>query len=102
MVRDPPVNGDNATQWANWSSTPGLKWIDHEANLDQLKQSVNVRLVEKSAAGLGELVLHIGCGTGAASVDFTLMGRAFGEYTCAKKKQFLTPCRNDFFGFAPA
>ncbi len=100
MVRDPSVDGDNAAQEAYWSSTPSLKWIDHETNLDLLMQSVNDRLVEKSAPRLGELVLDIGCGTGATSFDFALMGRAFGEYTCAKKKQYLTPCRHDFFGFA--
>ena len=58
------LGGPNADQAEYWS-TGGQSWIDHEADQDQLLAPATEAVLEKAALQPGAKVLDIGCGTGA-------------------------------------
>ena len=58
----------NADQKKYWNSNAGKKWVKFQDELDQLLESVNDRLIQRSNIELGERVLDIGCGTGATTM----------------------------------
>jgi SAM-dependent methyltransferase len=62
---------DNKIQANYWSSTPGLKWIKFEEELDVVFDQVNQELIRRANPQSGEHVLDIGCGTGATSRAFS-------------------------------
>ncbi len=67
---------NNDDQEEYWNSPAGQKWIDHQAEMDNLLSTVKDRLLEKANLQPGEHVLDIGCGTGATTLE---IARQVGE-----------------------
>lgn len=63
-----PASAANAEQAVYWNSAPGLKWVENEALLDGMMAAVLERLLGLAAPRPGEVVLDIGCGTGASTL----------------------------------
>jgi cyclopropane fatty-acyl-phospholipid synthase-like methyltransferase len=60
---------NNDDQEEYWNSPAGQKWIDHQAEMDNLLSTVKDRLLKKANLQPGEHVLDIGCGTGATTLE---------------------------------
>jgi ubiquinone/menaquinone biosynthesis C-methylase UbiE len=59
----------NSDQEAYWNSNAGRKWVEFQDELDRLLERVNDRLLQRCKIELGERVVDIGCGTGAATMS---------------------------------
>ncbi len=59
----------NATEIAYWNGPGGERWLNSQHLLDKLLTEVAEILLERTAAGVGESVLDIGCGCGATSIE---------------------------------
>lgn len=60
-----PANVDQAEYW---NSAAGQKWATFQAALDQRFQPLTDGLLARAAAGAGERVVDVGCGTGATTL----------------------------------
>lgn len=79
MTSDAAPNRD---QVEFWNSASGRKWVDHQGWMDETLGGVLDCLLESAALRSGEVVLDVGCGTGAttlaAAVAVGPEGRAEG------------------------
>jgi SAM-dependent methyltransferase len=62
--------GSNAAQQEYWNTVAGPRWVGLAGFVERRVQPVNALLLARSGISPGESVLEIGCGTGAATVDF--------------------------------
>jgi SAM-dependent methyltransferase len=62
--------GGNAAQQEYWNTVAGPRWVGLAGFVERRVQPVNALLLARSGILPGEIVLEIGCGTGAATVDF--------------------------------
>lgn len=60
----------NAEQADFWTEGAGRDWITYETQLDALFGGVNKALLQTAAPQGGQMVLDVGCGTGATSREF--------------------------------
>ena len=58
----------NAAQRDYWNTVAGPRWVGLGGFVERRAEPVNALLLARSAVGLGEQVLEIGCGTGATTV----------------------------------
>lgn len=63
------VDDTNADQIAYWNGPVGLRWLARQEMQDRLLAPIMDPLLERASAGAGEVVLDIGCGCGATSID---------------------------------
>lgn len=73
---------DNADQKAFWTNAAGPKWLAHQAALDHNMQPVLDGVLTRADLKKGQVVLDIGCGTGASALRAAEavgpMGHVFG------------------------
>src|SRR5947209_13281393 len=58
----------NAAQLEYWNTVAGPRWVGLAGYVEKRMEKVNDLLVERSGVAPGEMVLEVGCGTGAATV----------------------------------
>jgi SAM-dependent methyltransferase len=68
--------GANEAQQEYWNTVAGPRWVGLAGFVERRVGAVNDLLLTRSAVAIGEKVLEIGCGTGAATVPFA---EAVGE-----------------------
>ncbi len=59
----------NEAQIEYWNAASGLKWVKHQATLDRQIGPHGEAMLEHAAPQPGEVVLDIGCGCGAVTLD---------------------------------
>ena len=64
----PAADERNAAEIAYWNGPGGARWLKSQHTLDRLLAELAEILLERTAAGVGEFVLDIGCGCGATSI----------------------------------
>ena len=60
----------NSEQAEFWSDGAGLDWVTFDTQLDELFAGVNAALIKQAAPKPTDIILDIGCGTGATTRDF--------------------------------
>lgn len=71
----------NKAQQEYWSSSAGLKWIEHELALDAAMAGILEVMLDAAALTTSDHVLDVGCGTGASTICTAQMlsnGKAVG------------------------
>ena len=72
----------NTAQHEYWNTVAGPRWVGLDGFVERRIGAVNELLLARSKLNLGESVLEIGCGTGAATVPFAEAvgpeGKVFG------------------------
>ncbi len=58
----------NQAQEDYWTSSAGLKWLEHEAALDTAMAGLLDLMLNAANIGAGDRVVDIGCGTGASTI----------------------------------
>lgn len=71
----------NQEQSAFWNATPGTKWVDYQAQLDQQLRSLGDAMLAAADIRLGQRVLDVGCGCGATALEAAAMVGAAGAVT---------------------
>lgn len=60
--------GSNKGQEQYWTSSAGLKWIEHEIALDTAMAGLLDVMLDSADIRTGDRVIDIGCGTGASTI----------------------------------
>jgi SAM-dependent methyltransferase len=60
----------NTAQHEYWNTVAGPRWVGLDGFVERRVRSVSDLLLARSGVAVGESVLEIGCGTGAATVPF--------------------------------
>lgn len=75
------MSGANQDQADYWTSSHGLKWIEHEHSLDAAMVGMLDTIFDTVQIGESERVIDIGCGTGAstlAAAELASQGHVLG------------------------
>jgi SAM-dependent methyltransferase len=74
-----PIHADNSAQAEYWNSSAGQRWTNHQEHQDQVLGPVSDRLIAVAAPKAGDLVIDVGCGCGATTIDFAARVSPGGE-----------------------
>jgi SAM-dependent methyltransferase len=73
------IDPSNATQADFWNGRGGEVWSENQERSDQFLRPISERLIEVAGAKRGELVLDVGCGCGATTLEFAARVAPEGE-----------------------
>ncbi len=73
------IDSSNANQAAYWNGAGGRRWAENLDRHDALLRPISERLIAVADARPGELVLDIGCGCGATTIEFAARVAPEGE-----------------------
>jgi SAM-dependent methyltransferase len=68
-VDRPHVDGPNADQVVYWNGPGGQAWADRQATQDLVLAPVSAALFARAGIAAGAVVIDIGCGCGATSIE---------------------------------
>ena len=69
----------NAAQFVHWNEVAGPKWVGLGDAMETRLERINDLLLARAAAGSGEAVLDIGCGTGLTTLPLAMAVGATGS-----------------------
>ena len=62
------VAAENEDQAAYWNGPSGVKWVDHQSQMDKVLDPLGQIALDVAGPDLGERIIDIGCGCGATSI----------------------------------